>query len=228
MTPAEIAEACGITERQLFFLIGRYSRCLRQFGVLSPNILDFGLGDLAIRSNLLESELGFRTFDLGVTFRPKAKSPNLTFGVTRIVNTQRRNSFVPADTEKSGWTTSQPLGQRVNQTGVYLMLDQQFQLHPFAKVGYELRSNLMFEQAEVKNHGYAMLTASLDIDAILSNTLAIELCGISIELGGFMELMQIDQTGQTRLTSFLPSVVSSDQTWSYNEFGLTLNLGYHF
>lgn len=228
-TPAEIAEACGITERQLFYLFGRYSKCLRQFGVLSPSILDFNQGSLSIMGQFQENGQGSRFTDLGLKFQPNKNYPSLTLGVTRVFNAIRSEKIEEGQFFENGFTTSAPLGDEVNETGLMLILNQDFPVSQFANVGYEFRANFMDPDATVNNNGYAMLTANLDIDAILSNSFDIDLCGISIELGGFFEFAQIDQNGQFRGSKLLPkSMVSGSTGWQYNEYGVALNVGYKF
>lgn len=227
-TPEEIAEACGITERQLFYLVSRYSKCLRQLGFLTPSILDTGFGSVSIMGRFQESEHGSMSTDLGLSFKPEKNFPQLTFGVTRAYNAERRVSTVATEFQGKGLTTTAPLGQEVNDLGFMLMIDQQFKIHELVNLGYEVRANFMSPKAVIKNNGYAMLTAGLDIDALLSQNLAIDLCGISIELGAFFELGQIDQAGNLKTSKLIPSKIRPSSDWGYNEYGVALNVGFKF
>ncbi len=231
-TPAEIAEECGITEDHMFSLATRYSQCLRQARLYSPIILETDFGGLGLMAEGEESQHGSRTVSLGFNLSPGENLPRFTLGANYAMNTLNHHLHTldpnVQENRPYGLTTTMPLGEQANDLGLMLMIDQQFSTSPFTSLGYELRGNLFSRRSEIASNGYLQVDAMLSLDEVAREVLQIDLCGFAFEIGGWLRILDLDQSGQMRVSRLLPNSLQNGEVWGANIFGFQARVSRHF
>ncbi len=222
-TPAEIAEECGITEDHMFSLATKYSQCLRQARLYAPILLHTDVGGLGLMLEGEESQHGSRSMSLGFNLSPGENLPRFTLGANFAMNIQNDHlhTLDPAVQENRphGLTTTMPLGEQVDDLGLLLMIDQQFSTSPYTKVGYEIRGNLFDKRSVIQSNGHLQIDAMLRLDEMAREILQVDLCGFLFEIGGWLRIVDIDQSGQMRLSKLLPDGLRNKNVWGANIFG---------